>query len=402
MKAEEFTSDRAGKIVKTLRDYLAFVPNPLPPTITYSPELIRLLADAAGALGELAGLGRMLVDPHVLVNPALHQEAVLSSRIEGTQAEIEDLFMFEADPDERPEKADVREVYNYVVALEYGLKRLDSLPVSLRLIREIHERLMDGVRGGQTTPGQFRTTQNWIGRPGDLLNAATFVPAPMEELPHVLGEWEKYIHTDDEAHPLARLAFIHYQFEAIHPFVDGNGRVGRLLLILLLCHWGLLPQPLLYLSAFFERHRDDYYRCLLRVSQRGEWEEWLQFFLTGVREQAQASLKTAKVLLDLQPQYRSRLRGERITKITLELSDYLFARPVVTAPIVRDHWKVSHHTAQEALGDLRKAGILHEITGQRRNRTWIAREIIQILMGRLPQQAEPAGTPEGKGTVSRK
>jgi Fic family protein len=401
MNAEEFTSDRAGRLVKTPRGYSAFVPHPLPPAVTYSPELIRLLADAAGALGELAGLGRMLVNPYALVNPAIHQEAVLSSRIEGTQAEIEDLFIFEADPEERPEKADVREVYNYVVALEYGLKRVDSLPISLRFVREIHERLMDGVRGGQSIPGQFRTTQNWIGRPGDLLNAASFVPAPMEELLLVLGEWEKYIHADDEAHPLARLAFIHYQFEAIHPFVDGNGRVGRLLLILLLCHWGLLPQPLLYLSAFFERHRGEYYRRLLGVSQRGEWEEWLQFFLTGVREQARASLKTAKVLLDLQSQYRSLLRGEHITKITLDLSDYLFVRPVVTAPLVRDNWKVSHHTAQEALGDLQKAGILHEITGQRRNRTWIAREIIQILTGRLPQQAEPEGMPEGEGTVSR-
>ena len=214
----------------------------------------------------------------------------------------------------------------------------------------------------------------------------------MEELMRALGEWENYLHSNDDSHPLARLAFIHYQFEAIHPFVDGNGRVGRLLLILLLCHWGLLPQPLLYLSAFFERHRDDYYRRLLRVSQRGEWEEWLQFFLTGVRDQAQASLEMARTLLDLQSHYRSLLRGERITKITLDVSDYLFARPVLTAPLVRDHWKVSHHTAQQALMDLQKAGILHEITGQRRNRAWVAREIIDGLRGRPPSAGRDTRT----------
>jgi Fic family protein len=387
MKPEEFTSERAGKIFRTPRDYFAFVPYPLPPSITYSLELIRLLADAAGSLGELAGLGRMLANPYSLVNPALHQEAVLSSRIEGTLTEIEDLFIFEADPNEQPDKPDVREVHNYVVALEYGLQRLATLPVSLRLVREIHERLMAGVRGGQAIPGEFRTTQNWIGRPGALLNSASFVPPPQEELQRVLGEWESYIHSEDETHPLIRLAFIHYQFEAIHPFVDGNGRVGRLLLILLLCHWGLLPQPLLYLSAFFERHRDDYYRGLLRVSQRGEWEEWIEFFLTGVRVQAQESLATAKTLLELQETYRSLLQGERITKITSSVADYLFARPVVTAPLIRDRWNVSHHTAQNALGDLEQAGILHEATGQRRNRTWVARGIIRVLMGLPPEVA---------------
>jgi Fic family protein len=395
MKPEEFTSDRAGRLVQTPRDYLAFIPNPLPPTIIYSPELIRLLADAAGALGELAGLGRMLANPYSLVNPALHQEAVLSSKIEGTLTEIEDLFIFEADPSEQPEKPDVREVHNYVVALEYGLKSLDTLPVSLRLLREIHERLMDGVRGGQGIPGEFRTTQNWIGRPGALLNNATFVPPPQEELPRVLGEWESYIHSKDETHSLVRLAFIHYQFEAIHPFVDGNGRVGRLLLILLLCRWGLLPQPLLYLSAFFERHRDDYYRCLLRVSQRGEWEEWLEFFLTGVRVQAQDSLATAETLLDLQDTYRSLLQGKRTTKITASVSDYLFARPVVTAPLIRDLWSVSHHTAQNALEDLERAGILHEVTGQRRNRAWVARGITRILMGLQPQVSPETEKQEG-------
>jgi Fic family protein len=391
MKREDFSSSRAGRVVRTPRSYSAFIPNRLPPTLEYSPRLIRRLSEADRLLGELAGLGRDLPNPYLLVNPAIHREAVLSSRIEGTDAELEDLYLFEVEPNEPPNKPDVREVHNYVVALEYGLKRLATLPVSLRLVRELHERLMSGVRGGHATPGEFRTTQNWIGPPGCLLNEATFLPPPPEELITALGEWEEYIHRSEEIPELVRLAMIHYQFEAIHPFVDGNGRVGRLLITLLLCHWELLPQPLLYLSAFFEEHGNEYYRCLLGVRLRGEWEEWVEFFLTGVREQARDALATARALVHLQSQYRATLYGRGFTRITPRILDRLFETPVVTAPLIRDQMRVSFNTAQKTIDDLVKAGVLIEATGQRRNRSWVAREIMDIISGRMVQHGEETG-----------
>jgi Fic family protein len=386
MKPEEFPSRRAGQVVRSPAGYWAFVPRALPPRIDYSLSLIRLLSEARGILGELAGLGRMLPNPHLLVGPAIRREAVLSSRIEGTEAGLEDLYLFEADPAEPPRRPDVREVHNYVIALEYGLQRMETLPVSLRLVREIHEKLMEGVRGGQALPGQFRTTQNWIGRPGCLLDEATYVPPPVDAMTEALGQWERYIHTPDETPELVRVALIHYQFEAIHPFVDGNGRVGRLLISLLLSHWDILPQPLLYLSAFFEEHRDEYYRALLRVSQDGEWEEWIEFFLRGVREQSRDALRTARILMDLQAHCRALLQGRSLSKVTLDVLERLFAHPVVTASLIRDRSKVNFRTAQKAIHDLEQAGILREITGQRRSRIWVAPEIMEILTGRRPPE----------------
>lgn len=380
MQPDQFLSDRAGKATKTRTSYWAFVPHPLPPEIHYSAEMIAVLAEAERALGELSGIGRILPNPHMLVAPAVRHEAVLSSRIEGTHAGIEDLFFFEAEPESAADPSDVREVANYVTALEYGLDRLRSLPLSLRLIREIHERLMRGVRGDAARPGEFRTTQNWIGPPGCTLMEATFVPPPPPEMLEALDALEKYLHRENDlTPPLVRLALIHSQFETIHPFADGNGRVGRLLLILLLVHWGLLPLPLLYLSAFFERHREDYYRSLLNVGTRGDWEGWIVFFLRGVRAQALGAAATAHRLLETQARYRALLTGKRTPKITLPLMESLFTHPVVTAPQVRDRWQVNFRTALAAIEELARAGILLEVTGQRRNRAWVAREILDIV-----------------------
>lgn len=380
MQPDQFLSDRAGKATKTRTSYWAFVPHPLPPEIHYSVEMIAVLAEAERALGELSGIGRILPNPHMLVAPAVRHEAVLSSRIEGTHAGIEDLFFFEAEPESAADPSDVREVANYVTALEYGLDRLRSLPLSLRLIREIHERLMRGVRGDAARPGEFRTTQNWIGPPGCTLMEATFVPPPPPEMLEALDALEKYLHRENDlTPPLVRLALIHSQFETIHPFADGNGRVGRLLLILLLVHWGLLPLPLLYLSAFFERHREDYYRGLLNVGTRGDWEGWIVFFLRGVRAQALGAAATAHRLLETQARYRVLLTGKRTPKITLPLMESLFTHPVVTAPQVRDRWRVNFRTALAAIEELARVGILLEVTGQRRNRAWVAREILDIV-----------------------
>jgi len=261
MDIERFTRSHAGRLVKVGQGeaaYFAFVPHPLPPSLSWTSDLVNHLSAADRALGELGGLGRSLPNPHLLISPFLRREAVLSSRIEGTQSDLPHLYAYEAGQlalpgfEPPPSEADVREVVNYVEALEYGLKRIQELPVSLRLLRELHECLLKGVRGETATPGEFRHTQNWIGAPGCTLNEAQFVPPPPEELLPALDAFEKYIHSEDETPPLIRLAFLHYQFEAIHPFVDGNGRIGRLLISLLLVHWGLLPFPLLYLYGFLK------------------------------------------------------------------------------------------------------------------------------------------------------
>jgi Fic family protein len=248
----------------------------LPSHIEFDRALVSALSDADRALGELAGLGRTLPNPNLLIRPFIRREAVLSSRIEGTQADAADLYAYEAKQLALPlsssaaSDTDVREVFNYVRALEYGLERLSTLPVSLRLIREVHDVLMKGVRGEFATPGEFRRTQNWIVWPGCTLKDATYVP-PVAEMREALGDLEKYLYADDPLPPLIRLALIHYQFEAIQPFIDGNGRIGRLLISLLLINWNLQPVPLLYLSAYFERQRDAYYDHLLAVSERGNW-----------------------------------------------------------------------------------------------------------------------------------
>ena len=252
------------------------MPHPLPPELPFDAGLVNTLSDADRALGELAGLGRTLPNPQLLIAPFIRREAVLSSRIEGTQTDLTDLYAYEAGQlplfaglKMVPPESDVKEVTNYVRAMEYGLERLQTLPVSLRLIRELHGILMEGVRGDRATPGEFRRSQNWIGRPGCTLNEAEFVPPPVPEMHEALDAFEKYLHAGNTYPPLVRLAFIHYQFETIHPFLDGNGRIGRLLVTLLLVTWNLLPLPLLYLSAFFEQHRQAYYDLLRVVSEKG-------------------------------------------------------------------------------------------------------------------------------------
>jgi Fic family protein len=280
MKPEDFTDRKAGRLIKGPQGYWAFVPDPLPPRLSTDWDLANLLSRADRALGELSGLARNLPNPHLLIGPFVRREAVLSSRIEGTQASLSDLFYFEAAHSEKtalPKKppSDVQEVTNYVKALEYAPKRIKDLPLSLRLIRELHEILLSGVRGEHWTPGEFRRSQNWIGPPGCTLIDATFVPPPPQDMMEALGQLEKYLHMPSNLPPLVHIALVHYQFEVIHPFLDGNGRIGRLLISLLLCHEGLIDQPFLYLSAFFEHRRPNYYQRLLDISTGGKWRQWI-------------------------------------------------------------------------------------------------------------------------------
>ncbi|MGI9215170.1 MAG: Fic family protein, partial [Gammaproteobacteria bacterium] len=264
----------AGQIVKSPKGYNAFVPYSLPPKLEWDNAVVNSLSRADFLLGKLAREGSKLPNPHLLIRPFITREAVLSSKIEGTQATLGEILAANAGANVKQNPADLQEVQNYIKALDYGLGRLAELPLSLRLIKEIHEHLMQGVRGSYATPGEFRRNQNWIGSPGCTLNTAKFVPPPPDNLMDCLGGLENFLH-DRSLPPLIHIALCHYQFEAIHPFLDGNGRVGRLLIMLLLVEQRMLPSPLLYLSAFFEATRDEYYKQLYNVSSKGTWHEWL-------------------------------------------------------------------------------------------------------------------------------
>ena len=384
MDYRAFQNSPAGRVLYAPgRDYWAFIPNPLPPLVAWTPELVATLSQADRSLGELSGLGWQLPNPHLLMSPFVRREAVLSSQIEGTQASLAALYIFEAQ--QLPlfgQPADVREVHNYVQALEYGLERLNSLPLSLRLIRELHERLTTGVRGEFQTPGEFRRSQNWIGTPGCTLNDATYVPPPPDQMLDALGSLEQFMHAETPLPPLIRLGMIHYQFEAIHPFLDGNGRVGRLLITLLLCAWKLLPQPLLYLSAYFEAHRQEYYDHLLAVSQHGAWDEWLRFFLRGVTEQSQDAVSRAARLQTLREDYRVRLQATPASARVLQVIDLLFARPLVSIAQVAQALGVSFPQATRYVETLQRAGLLREITGKERGRIYQADAILDVIDGR--------------------
>jgi Fic family protein len=355
-------SSPAGLEVAISRGVNAFVPDDLPPSVSWTPELLLTLSDADRALGELAGLGRNLPNPRLLIRPFMNREAVLSSRIEGTQANVTDLYAFEAGHQITTHTyADVQEVSNYVRALEYGLERIKELPISLRLIREIHAILMRGVRGGHAAPGEFRKTQNWIGTKGCAIDAARFVPPPVPQMNVALAKLEGYIHAESDLPPLVRVGLTHYQIETIHPFADGNGRIGRLLTVLQLINLNLLPLPLLYLSAYFERHREAYYDHLLSVSRHSTWERWLVFFLTGVAEQSRDAIRRAAALQDLQATWRNAVTQARSSSLLLRLVDSLFERPVLTIRQATELLGITYRSAQKNIEKLVELGILKQL-----------------------------------------
>jgi Fic family protein len=389
VQSDDFSSEAPGKLVSVGEGRWAFVPASLPPKLNYGPPLVAALSEADRALGELAGLGRTLPNPYLLTRPFLRREAVLSSRIEGTSASLVDLFAFEAEPplfSEPERRDDVQEVRNYVRALEHGMARLEDLPISQRHLREMHAVLMEGVRGAQRDPGEFRRILNWIGPPGAGLDEATYVPPPPAEIPTALGELERYIHGDTGLPPLVEIALVHYQFEAIHSFLDGNGRIGRLLITLMLIERDLLPEPLLYLSAYFERHRGAYYDHLLAVSQHGAWEEWLLFFLRGVSVEARDASRRAAKLFELREYYRKRFQKEGARLNLLTAMNHLFANPVTSIRELAEVLSVSFEAARRLVGSLEERDVLEEITGRRRNRMYAAREILQVLQGPLENE----------------
>ena len=366
-----------GQIVRGPGGYRAFVPHALPPPIEWSAELAAALSKADRAVGRLAGEGRRLPNPHVLIRPFIRKEAELSSRIEGTQATLGELLAAEAGAVVERSPADLLEVGNYVVALEHGIARLPSLPLSLRLVRELHEKLMCGVRGDTATPGEFRWSQNWIGRPGCTLSDATYVPPPPDHLMECLGAWETFLH-DDSLPPLVHAALAHSQFEAIHPFVDGNGRVGRLLITLLLVEKGVLPAPLLYLSGWFEATRPDYYARLLGVTNGGEWEKWLLYFLAGTSEQAEDALRRIQRIDDLLIRWREVL-AKVPSKLPERALDLFAENPFWTVNGLADRLGIAFTTAQRAIDRLASAGIVALAGEAKRNRVYCARAILEIL-----------------------
>jgi Fic family protein len=380
MEIDSFKTSKTGKLIRAAGGYHAFVPDPLPTEWpSYSAGIVSLLSEAERNLGSLVGVGETLPNPDFLIVPYMRREAVLSSRIEGTQASLSDLFLFEAAPETSPERSDVLEVRNYVKAMSFGLKRIEELPLSLRLVRELHQKLVTGVRGTRFTPGEFRQSQNWIGPTGCTLNDARFVPPPVPEMKEALNQWEKFLHQKNDIPLLVQCALIHYQFEAIHPFLDGNGRVGRLLITLFLCEKKLLPKPLLYLSAYFERNKQEYYDRLLAVSQTGDWERWVSFFLKGVAQQAVEAMDRSRRIRSLQERYRKKLQQAGMPATTLSLLDELFLNPYTTAPLGAKRLNVEYHTARAAIQRLETLGILKELTGKQRNRIYCAQELLRVV-----------------------
>jgi Fic family protein len=366
---------RAGQFVKQATGYRAFVPAVLPPTppVKADAELTRLLSDADWALGRLDGIATVLPNPDLFVSMYVRQEAVLSSQIEGTQSTLEDVLQFEIDSKGQDFPKDVQEVVNYIGAMNYGLERLKTLPLSLRLIREIHAKLLTGVRGSNRAPGEFRTTQNWIGPDGCSLATATFVPPPVPEMQVALGDLEKFLH-DDSLPLLIQCGLAHAQFETIHPFLDGNGRVGRLLITFLLCQRRALERPLLYLSHYLKRHRTAYYDRLMSVRNDGDWEGWLKFFVRGVQEVSREAAQTARSILTMREEHR-RLLNEKLAKDKLAATsydfaflEYLFEQPIVTVRLTEQRLKCAFVTANKVVERFVKLGLVQEMTGFQRNR----------------------------------
>jgi Fic family protein len=355
--------------------YWAFAPAPIPRQVELSASTILELSEADRAVGALAGLGGQLPNPHILISPYLRREAVASTRIEGTQSTLSEVLSAEAQL--RVETEDQREVLNYVRALERGLLRLQELPLSKRLIREMHGELMRGVRGEERTPGEFRRSQNWIG--GTNPSDALFVPPPVDLLEDALDDLERFLHEEVPLPVLVRCALAHFQFETIHPFLDGNGRLGRLLIVFYLVERGVLGQPLLYLSAYFERNRDEYVNALQGVRERGDINGWIAFFVRGLTVQARSAVESADALLRLREEFRARLRQAGARGQAVDASEALIGNPFVTAPQLAQLLNVTRQGAQYVISSLERARIVQPVEGKSRPALYVAQEVLDVL-----------------------
>lgn len=365
-------SHRGGRYIRQPTGYSAFIPEPLPPKppISLNGELQALLSKADRALGRLDGSIATLPNPDLFVMMYVRKEAVLSSQIEGTQSSLQDLLAAEAKVFTDQTPRDVDEVINYVQAMNQGLARLIELPVSVRLIKEIHETLLKNVRGSHATPGEVRRSQNWIGPAGSTLAEATFVPPPPNDLPKLLGQWELFLHEADKLPFLIKVGLAHAQFETIHPFLDGNGRLGRLLITFLLTEREILHQPVLYLSHYFRRHRQTYYDRLQNIRDHGHWEEWLSFFLQGVAEVSNQAAVTARRILEQRESHRLAITENLGLAAASghKVLDTLYLRPIVTVNDIKEITGKSYAAANQLVHRMTQLGILEEMTGFARNR----------------------------------
>lgn len=365
---------KTGIWVQQIEGYKAFLPHDLPPDppVKFDQELQGLLSKADRALGRLDGSVQSLPNPDLFVFMYVRKEAVLSSQIEGTQASLGDILEVEAQIFDPTRPNDTDEILNYVNAMNYGLKRLEELPMSLRLIREIHERLMRGVRGQHATPGEFRRTQNWIGPQGATIKNASFVPPPPAELPRMLGAFETFMHEADQLPLLIRIGLMHAHFETLHPFLDGNGRMGRLLIAFTLCQQTVLQKPVLYLSHYLKRNRSGYYGLLQAIRTDGNWEDWIKFFLRGVAEVANEATETARHIVQLREEHRQRLIDNlgKGAANGLRFLESMYQRPIFTVSTVADHLQISQQAANTLTDRLEQLGLVNEITGHKRNRVF--------------------------------
>lgn len=366
-----------GQIIKASTGYKAFVPEALPPKLKWDDALVYSLSRADFLLGKLAREGSRLPNPHLLLRPFITREAVLSSKIEGTQATLGEILAADSGASVKQNPDDLKEVQNYIKALDYGIKRLEDLPLSLRLIKEIHESLMQGVRGSHATPGEFRRTQNWIGPPGCTLNTAKFAPAPPDYLMHTLSDLERFLH-NRKLPPLIHIALCHYQFEAIHPFLDGNGRVGRLLITLLLIEQKMLPSPLLYLSAFFEATRSEYYRQLYNVSKYGTWRNWLIYFLNGVAVQSEDVLSRAERINELLQTWKIMMASSG-SAVAVKIVERLAVNPYITINKISDDLGIAYTTAQRGVQKLEASNIIKKTSDNKRDKVYCATRVLNIL-----------------------
>ena len=378
MISSPLASSPCGHLVPTINKQMAFVPNPLPRHLELSPSLIYLLDEASRAVATLAGVGETIPNPDLLIRPFVRREAVLSSRIEGTQASLSELFLYEASGERRP-KGDVVEVANYVLALNHGIELLVELPICVRLVNAIHGVLLSrGVRGTEKRPGELRPSQVWIGSEGTPIEDSPYVPPPANLVRELLLDLERFVNEPLELPPLIQCALLHYQFEAIHPYLDGNGRVGRLLISLFLIAKKILPKPLLYLSAFFERDRNLYYNQLYQLSVTSDWEAWIRYFLRGVAEQSHDALLRIRRVRALQEESRRSLQERRETGNALRLLDELFATPCMTVPIAAKFLGITPAGTRRILDRFVELDIV-EFYPNYWPRLYVARELLQAI-----------------------
>lgn len=355
---------------------MQFKPDPLPPDIEIDGELLDVFVEATNNVGQLSGVGRRVENPGILIVPFMYKEAVISSEIEGTEVTLSDVYEYEAGREEvssGASRGELQEVYNYVQAVFQGVDLIEE-GIDLELIRTLHDTLMSGVRGEDKQPGEFRDNQVYIGGRG---SEATFVPPPPSVVPYAMESLQTYLEAGGRHQSLIDIGLVHYQFETIHPFRDGNGRMGRLLIMLMMCDDALLPEPYLYPSTYFNRNREEYINRLMAVRRTGAWEEWLVFFLRGISRQAEEAFTRASEILDLREEYRDRYQNaaNSVSKLSMEI----FTKPYLTVNVAQEILDMTYHTANSAVDQLERDDVLEEITGQSRNRVFRAREVFDIV-----------------------